>query len=139
MTRSLKKVFFKKFSKKLTQLKKVLKKKFTKKGLNELVITEVTPKSTQKLKLIRILLEKVLKKVKLVKKVLKRVNSLKKVLKKKLRNFCTFLYKVKYVLQKLLDNSVLWLKALLSSIEGGFQSKKTLDQTKGGNIWALKS
>ena len=42
-----------------------------------------------------------------------------------------FLYKVKYVLQKLLDNSELWLEALLSRIEGGFQSKKTLDRPAG--------
>ena len=68
--------------------------------------------------------------MKSLKKVLKKVNSLKKVLNKPLRN--TLLYKVKYVLLNMLDNSEMWLiKALLSSIEGGFQSKKTLHRHAG--------
>ena len=53
----------------------------------------------------------------------------KKVLKKALKN--TLLYKVIYLLQKLLDNSEMWLNALLSSIEGGFQTKKTLHWLAG--------
>ena len=43
---------------------------------------------------------------------------------------------MKYLLQKLLDNSELWLKALLSSKEGGFQSKKTLDGPAGSIVTA---
>ena len=36
-----------------------------------------------------------------------------------------------FFLQKLLDNFELWLKVLISSIEGGFQSKKTLHLPAG--------
>ena len=40
-----------------------------------------------------------------------------------------FFNRVKYVLQKLLDNLELWLKTLLLSKEGGFQSKNNLDRS----------
>ena len=71
----------------------------------------------------RILLKKLLKKVQSFKKksTVKKENHSKKALKT-LKN--TLLYKMKYLLQKMLDNSEMWPKALLSSIEGGFQSKK---------------
>ena len=78
------------------------------------------------LSLLSVLLKKkVLKKGKSLKKVLKKVNTLKKVLQNAL------LFKVKYLLQKLLDYSELWLEALQSSIKGWFQSKKTLNWPAG--------
>ena len=82
-------------------------------------------------KVLKPVLKKVLKKVKKLKKTLKKVNSLKKSAQKSNKKLPNFFYKVKYLLQKLLDNSELWLKALLSSIEGGFQLKKTLDRHAG--------
>ena len=56
--------------------------------------------------------------------------SKKEISKKRLKNTLLF-NKVKYLLQKLLDNLEMWLKALISSIEGGFQSKKIIDWPAG--------
>ena len=57
----------------------------------------------------------------LLKKSIKKSTNKKKIHSKITKNAL----KVKYFLQKTLDNSDLWLKALLSIIERGFQLKKT--------------